>query len=233
VKLVETSAYVARGLDDDAQRRLARLGDLIIDAGFNVSGARNAEDIERVHFLDSLSLLDLECVTSASSLVDIGSGAGIPALVLAVALPRLSVVAVESQRKKCAHIGRASQALSLPNIEIYCARAEDYGREVGRGAHDVVVSRALAPLPVVAEYSLPLLRVSGTMVAMKGAVSDQERTQTDRALDILGSDRLEAVQLWPFSNAENRWAFLARKIRETPDGYPRRSGIPSKRPLGA
>jgi 16S rRNA (guanine527-N7)-methyltransferase len=233
LKLTETSAYVARGLDAATQDRLAILGDLILGAGFNVTGLTDPQEIERTHFLDSLSLLDLGCVSSAKSLVDLGSGAGLPALVLALALPGAKIVAVESQRKKCAHIGRAAEALSLRNIEVYCARAEDYGRAVGREAHDVVVSRAVAALPVVAEYSLPLLVVGGTMVAMKGAISDQERTQGEKALGILGSDLLEAVRLQPFSGAHNRWVYLARKIRVTPGEYPRRPGIPAKRPLGS
>jgi len=232
VKLTETDAYNARGLGSVEQDRLAILGDVILGAGFNVTGIRDAREIERIHFLDSLSLLDLRCVSSAASLADIGSGAGVPALVLALALPKTKIVAVESQRKKCAHIGRAAEALSLSNLEVYCARAEEYGRSVGRGVHDVAVSRALATLPVVAEYSLPLLVVGGTMVAMKGAVSDEERIQAERALGILGSDLLEVVQLRPFADAENRWAYLAQKIRATPSEYPRRPGIPAKRPLG-
>jgi 16S rRNA (guanine527-N7)-methyltransferase len=232
VKLTETGAYAARGLDEFAQHRLAVLGDLILGAGFNVTGLTDPQEIERTHFLDSLSLLDLGCVSSARSLVDLGSGAGLPALVLALALPGVKIVAVESQRKKCAHIGRVSDTLSLRNIEVYCARAEEYGRVVGREAHDVVVSRAVAALPVVAEYSLPLLVVGGTMVAMKGAISDQERTQGEKALGILGSDLLEAVRLQPFSGARDRWVYLAQKIRATPSEYPRRPGIPAKRPLG-
>ena len=208
------------------------MGDLILGAGFNVTGLTDPHEIERTHFLDSLSLLDLGYVSSASSLVDVGSGAGLPALVLALALPNVKIVAVESQRKKCAYIGRAAEALCLRNVEVYCVRAEEYGRTAGRGAHDVVVSRALAALPVVAEYSLPLLAIGGTMVAMKGAISDQERTQTEKALGILGSDLLEAVRLQPFSGAQNRWVYLARKIRVTPIDYPRRPGIPAKRPLG-
>lgn len=197
-----------------------------------MTGLTDPHEIERTHFLDSLSLLDLGYVSSASSLVDVGSGAGLPALVLALALPNVKIVAVESQRKKCAYIGRAAEALCLRNVEVYCVRAEEYGRTAGRGAHDVVVSRALAALPVVAEYSLPLLAIGGTMVAMKGAISDQERTQTEKALGILGSDLLEAVRLQPFSGAQNRWVYLARKIRVTPIDYPRRPGIPAKRPLG-
>jgi 16S rRNA (guanine527-N7)-methyltransferase len=223
---------VARGLDAAAQHRLAVLGDLILGAGFNVTGLTDPQEIERTHFLDSLSLLDLGCVSSAKSVCDLGSGAGLPALVLALALPGVKIVAVESQRKKCAHIGRVAEALSLRNIEVYCARAEEYGRAAGREAHDVVVSRAVAALPVVAEYSLPLLLVGGTMVAMKGAISDQERTQGENALGILGSGLLEAVRLQPFAGARDRWVYLARKIRATPSEYPRRSGIPAKRPLG-
>jgi 16S rRNA (guanine527-N7)-methyltransferase len=232
VTLPETGAYVAHGLDAVAQHRLAVLGDLILGAGFNVTGLTDPQEIERTHFLDSLSLLDLGCVSSARSLVDLGSGAGLPALVLALALPGVKIVAVESQRKKCAHIGRVAEALSLRNIEVYCARAEEYGRAAGRETHDVVVSRAVAALPVVAEYSLPLLVVGGTMVAMKGAISDQERTQGENALGILGSDLLEAVRLQPFSGARDRWVYLAQKIRATPSEYPRRPGIPAKRPLG-
>lgn len=197
-----------------------------------MTGITDPREVERIHFLDSLSLLDLSCVSSAASLVDVGSGAGLPALVLALALPDAKIVAVESQRKKCAHIGRAAEVLSLRNIEVYCARAEEYGRTVGRGAHDVAVSRALAALPVVAEYSLPLLALGGTMVAMKGAISDQERIQAEEALGILGSDLLEAVRLQPFAGAEDRWVYVARKSRITPSDYPRRPGVPAKRPLG-
>ena len=104
--------------------------------------------------------------------------------------------------------------------------------EIGREAHDVVVSRALASLPVVAEYSLPLLSPGGTMVAMKGEISNQERIQAQEALDILGGDALGAMALDPFPGAMNRWVYTARKQRATPPGYPRKAGIPSKRPLG-
>lgn len=208
------------------------MGDHILGAEFNVTGLADPLEIERAHFLDSLSLLDLECVSSAASVVDVGSGAGLPALVLALALPNAEIVAVESQRKKCAHIRHVAQALSLLNLEVYCGRAEEYGRSAGRESHGVVVSRAVASLPVLAEYSLPLLRVGGTMLAMKGAVSNQELTQAEKALGILGAGPMEAVRVLPFPDAHNRWVYCARKVHATPDEYPRRSGIPAKRPLG-
>jgi 16S rRNA (guanine527-N7)-methyltransferase len=143
------------------------------------------------------------------------------------------VTALESQRKKCAFIEKAAESLSLPNVTVVCARAEDYGRGAGRQAHDLAVSRALASLPTVAEYSLPLIGDGGWMVAMKGAISDQERTQARKAIAILGGELLEPVKLQPFPEALNRWAYVARKSQPTPAGYPRRPGMPAKSPLGA
>jgi len=232
VELTESQAYAGRGLDHRNQKRLALLGDLILGAGFNVTGVTEPREVERTHFLDSLSLLDLPCILSARRLVDVGSGAGLPALVLALVLPALQVVGVESQRKKCDFMERAAAALALDNVEVRCVRAEDYGRREGRETHDVAVSRAVAALPTVAELSLPLVAVGGSMVAMKGAISDQERIQAEIALGILGSETPDVVRLRPFADAENRFAYVCRKTRVTPERYPRRPGIPGKRPLG-
>jgi 16S rRNA (guanine527-N7)-methyltransferase len=232
LELREIQAYSDRGLGGLAQERLAVLGDIIMQAGFNVTAVRGPHEIERVHFLDSLSLLDLDCVNGACCLADLGSGAGLPALVLAIARPSLRIVAVESQGKKCNHIDRALQVLSLDNVEVCCCRAEEYGRIDGREAHDVVVSRALAALPVFAELSAPLLVRGGAMVAMKGVVSDQERIHAESALGILGCGPLQTVRLRSFPGAVNRLAYVAQKIRPTPGRFPRRPGIPQKRPLG-
>lgn len=232
LRLLHADSYAARGLDEAAVARLAALGDLILGAGFNVTGIHEPEEIERGHFLDSLSLLDLGPIPAARTIVDIGSGAGLPALVLALALPGALISAVESRRKKCAFIQAAATRLGLENVTVWCVRAEEHARGRGSQAYDVAVSRALASLPVVAEYSLPLLRTGGTMVAMKGSISDQERTQGLRALGILGADGLAEVRLQPFAGAENRWAYVATKARPTPAEYPRRPGLASKRPLG-
>ena len=232
MRLTHAEEYAAFGLDGVGLMRLARLGDLILQAGFNVTGLNKPEDIERQHFLDSLSLLRIPAVRDAERLVDIGSGGGLPALVLALVLPGCRVTALESQRKKCAYIEETAGKLGLPNLEVVCLRAEEYGRGSGRAAHDVAVTRAVAALPVVAEYSVPLLGLGGLMVAMKGLISDQERIQASRALGILGADELEALRLEPFEGSVNRWALLARKVRPTPDDYPRRIGMPAKHPLG-
>jgi 16S rRNA (guanine527-N7)-methyltransferase len=232
VRLTQSDEYSRRGLGPEAIARLELFGDLLLDTGVNVTSIDDPVAIEQFHFLDSLALLELDVVRAGRRLVDIGSGAGLPALVLALALPSSAVTAVESQRKKCAFIERAADALGLDNVEVRCERAEDYGRKAGREAHDVAVSRALAALAVVAEYSLPLLKQKGTMIAMKGAISDQERIQAESALSILGGGELRAVRLEPFAGAENRWVYLTRRERPTPPQFPRRPGMPERRPLG-
>ena len=233
LKLVEGNSYLARGLDTCAQDGLATLGDLLLSSSTNVTALKDPQEIERMHFLDSLSLLDLPEFSAASSIVDIGSGAGLPALVLALALPNARLVALESQEKKCRFIRRASQELGLSNLSVECARAEDYARRERRASFGLAVSRALAPLAVVAELSLPLLGLGGAMIAMKGSLSNQERTQGEKALAILGAEPMDFVRLHPFPGAENRWACVAVKRRETDCRFPRRPGMPAKRPLGA
>lgn len=232
MNLVHAAEYERYGIDAVAQSRLSALGDLILSAPLNVTGIKDPAEIERVHFLDSLSLLELSEVRSAVSLADVGSGGGLPALVLALVSPETKVTAIESIRKKCDHIGEAASALGLSNLHVCCARAEDCARTQDREAFDVVVSRAVASLPVVAEYSMPLVRLGGHMVAMKGVISDQERTHALAALGILGSDGLDVIELHPFAESRGRLAYVAKKTRMTPATYPRRAGVPQKRPLG-
>jgi len=211
---------------------LSLLGDLLLSAGFNVTGIKDPEAIERLHFLDCLALLDLPVVSSGRRLADLGSGAGLPALVLALVLPSANITAVESHQKKCRFIEACADALDLKNVDVRCVRAEDYGREAGREMHDVVVSRAVASLPVMVEYSLPLLSQGGSMVAMKGLISAEERIQAENALAILGGRGLESVKLEPFLGADNRWVYLAHKAERTPSTFPRRTGVAVRKPLG-
>lgn len=233
MELTQTQDYARWGLDPRTLDRLCLLGDLLLGAEFNVTSVRDPLDIERVHFLDSLALLGVVGVRTAARLVDIGSGAGLPGLVLATALPGVLVAMVESQQKKCRFIERAAMELRLDNVEVHCMRAEDYGRGPHRATHDIAVSRAVASLPVIAEYSLPLLRLGGRMLAMKGRVSTEERIQAETALGILGAGALAEVGLEPFPGAENRMVYAAVKTTATPEKFPRRPGVPAKRPLGS
>lgn len=232
MRLIETERFAQAGLDDRALERLSALGDLLLGAEINVTSVRDPLAVERQHFLDSLSLLTLSAVRHATALVDVGSGGGLPALVLAIALPGLHVVALESVGKKCAFIERSAAELGLSNVEVVCARAEEYGRAAGRGSFDVAVARAVATLPILAELCLPLVRRGGVFVAMKSAVSDQESTRGEKALAILGGGRLASHAVDPFPGGDRRWLYVARKTGDTPERYPRRVGVPGRKPLG-
>ena len=224
--------YEALGLPALAVERLSQFGDLLIGCPFNVTSLREPQDIERQHFLDALSLLGVTAVREARELVDVGSGGGIPAVVLAVVSPATLVVALESVKKKCDFIRRTAAALGLENIVVECARAEDYGREHGRERFDVAVARAVASLPVLAELCLPLVRVGGTFVAMKGAISTQECMEGGKAVAILGGDEISVRSVEPVAGAENRCLVVARKLTRTSGSFPRRAGVPERKPLG-
>lgn len=232
MNLLETAAYAVYGLTEEMLVKLGRYGDLLLSSPVNVTALHDHLAIEHLHFLDSLSLLTMPEVGRAEQLVDIGSGGGLPAVVLALVSPHMQVVAVESVQKKCAFIDEVRLSLGLGNLRVECARAEDMGRSDARGSFDVAVTRAVASLAGVAELCLPLVRVGGLVVAMKGPMSDQERIQGRNAIAILGGEEVSARQVRPFPGAENRWLYGVRKIFSTPSEYPRRPGVPAKRPLG-
>ncbi|MHB1345255.1 MAG: 16S rRNA (guanine(527)-N(7))-methyltransferase RsmG [Thermoleophilia bacterium] len=231
--LTEKARYAEHGLGPEAVAALALYGDLLLASRTNVTAVRDPHGVETVHFLDSLSFLDVPEIRRARTLVDVGSGGGLPAVVLAIALPEVAVTAVDSVGKKCAFVEEVRDSLGLANLEVVCARAEDAGRSRLREVFDVAVARAVAALPVLSELAVPLIRPGGTFVAAKGALSDQERMEGETALGILGSDQHRLVRARSFEGAENRWLFVAIKERATPEMYPRRPGVPVKRPLGA
>lgn len=184
-----------------------------------------------VHVADSLVALDLADVRAARQIADLGAGAGLPGLVLAVELPETGVALVESNSRKCAWIEATAERLGLANARVVCARAEAW--EEGLGACDVVCARALAALPVLCEYAAPLLRERGVLVAWKGAVDAREDADGLHAAAVLGLEREEVRAVEPYPGSERRTLHVFRKLASTPPGYPRRPGMAAKRPLRA
>jgi 16S rRNA (guanine527-N7)-methyltransferase len=182
-----------------------------------------------VHVADSLTGLAVPELRAARRLADLGAGAGLPGLPLALALPETVVVLVESQRRKCAFLERAVAALALSNVEVAYARAE----ELEAAAFDVVTARAVAALPVLCEYAAPLLAPGGVLVAWKGAVDAAEDADGLAAAQTLGLEREAMRPVEPYAGSERRTLHVFRKIAPTPAGYPRRPGMAAKRPLRA
>jgi 16S rRNA (guanine527-N7)-methyltransferase len=182
------------------------------------------------HIADSLVALDLDAVRRAGVLADVGSGAGLPGLALAAALPGARVALVESQTSKCSFIAVLATAMGLPNARIVCARVEDW--QEGIGAHDLVTARALAAQPVVLEYAAPLLALGGILVDWRGRRQPEEEKGSLRAAEFLGLSRTEVRRVQPFRGADDRHLHIFEKQVPTPSGFPRRAGQARKKPLG-
>jgi 16S rRNA (guanine527-N7)-methyltransferase len=209
---------------------LLGLLELLAEEPIALTTVRDPREAADVHVADSLAALELEEVRAAQVIADLGAGGGFPGFALAVALPGASVSLVESVRKKCAFLRRAADRARLPNVEVVCARAEEWPGGLGRA--DLVTARALAPLPMVLEYAAPLLRIGGTVVAWKGARDRAEQADGVAAAQHLGLSEPRALRVQPFAGAGERYLHVSSKVSATPPGYPRRAGMARKRPLG-
>ena len=201
----------------------------------NVVGTRDPEALLELHIADSLSCLLHPVFSEADDIVDAGSGAGLPGLALGLSLIHAEVTLIESTGKKTDFMRGAAESLGTSDATILTARAEEVGRDSDlRESFDVATARALASLPVLAEYCLPLVRVGGCVVAMKGKPSREELDLGYRAAEMLGG-RLETVievPTLPSTEARDRCLVVLRKEVETPKKYPRRVGLPRQQPLG-
>lgn len=224
-------ALAARyALPDLAADRLAELAELItVDQG----APTTVHELDRVlddHLADSLVALELDHIPWNGHVADLGAGAGFPGLPLAIALPDTRFSLVESNARKCRFIEAAARRCELDNVAVVRARAELW-RE-GIGACDVVVARALAALPVVAEYAAPLLRLGGALVAWRGRRDATDEVMAAVAGTQLGLDVLDPLPVSPYPGALHRHLHVMVKTGSTPARFPRRPGVARKHPLG-
>jgi 16S rRNA (guanine527-N7)-methyltransferase len=192
---------------------------------------RDPQQASQAHIADSLAALELDALSHARRIADLGSGAGFPGVALAIALPQAEVSLIESQRRKCEFLERLCAAAGVENARVICTRAEEWS--AGRSANDVVVARALAPQTVVLEYAAPLLRTGGSLIDWRGRRDQSVEGEADRAAASLGLARGEVRRVIPFEGASDRHLHVFTKAHETPSRFPRRAGIARKRPLGS
>jgi len=198
----------------------------------NLTAVTDPAAVQSRHFLDSLSCTLVTGSLNGQSLIDVGSGAGFPGLPLKIVFPDLQLTLVESITKKCRFLETAVTELGLKQVSILNERVELLGRDPAhREKYDWAVARAVAALPVLAEYLLPLCRVGGAMLAMKGESAVAELATAETAVRTLGGSdgRWQPVTL-P-GESSSRYLITVPKTGPTPDKYPRRPGIPAKRPL--
>ncbi|MCS6774639.1 MAG: 16S rRNA (guanine(527)-N(7))-methyltransferase RsmG [Anaerolineae bacterium] len=236
--LNRTLASAGLQLSDAALRQLAQHAAMvqIWNQRFNLTALTQPQDIVALHFMDSLTALPVLQEEQARfeqvlQVIDVGTGAGFPGIPLKVALPSLRLWLLDGTAKKVRFCAAVIKALGLREVWAIHGRAEELARTARREQFDVAIARAVAPLPTLVEYLLPLIRVGGLCIAMKGSEAQLELEQAQRAIGVLGGapEAVRPVQL-P-DRADRRALVLIRKQRPTPPTYPRPAGAPRRSPL--
>ncbi len=198
----------------------------------SVSSVTDPARAWKVHVADSLTGLEIPALREAARIADIGSGAGFPGLVLAVALPDAQVDLIESVGRKCEFIQRAIDTADIGNARVINARSEDLAANEGREAYAAVTARAVGRLSTLAELASPLLEEGGALVAWKGKRDAGEEEQLANAAAALAMQPEEIRHVGPYAGSEHRHLHVMRKSGPTPSDLPRRPGMAKKRPRG-
>jgi len=232
-RLLAEAGSIAR-LSPDVLDRLEAYVGLLLEANsrLNLTRVVEPDEVARLHLLDAVSALPIVDRLAPERAIDLGSGGGVPGLVLALARPSVEWTLVDSVRKKADALRSFADALSLPSVRVVAERAEVLGRDTAfRESFDLVTARACAALPVLAEYALPLLRVGGSLLAWKGPISESELRDGAAASVALGGG---APSVHPSGIAAlgDRRLVVVEKAGRTPERFPRLPGRPAKAPLG-
>ena len=195
----------------------------------NLTAVADEEGAALRHFADSLNPLALQALQNRERVVDIGTGAGFPGMPLALFFPEKQFTLVDSMAKRTEFLRSVASRLEIKNVQIVTARAEDFAR-ANKAVYDVAISRAVAPLSVLLEYCLPLLKKQGLFLSWKGKAIAEEAQQAKNALQVLGAGET-ALGKYELTEELSLFVFSALKEKGTPPQYPRKVGIPAKKPL--
>ncbi|GAB4556260.1 MAG: 16S rRNA (guanine(527)-N(7))-methyltransferase RsmG [Anaerolineae bacterium] len=198
----------------------------------NLTAITDPQAVEVRHFLDSLSVLKAFTPSEGLRVIDVGTGAGFPGVPLQIVAPQMQLTLLEATGKKIAFLQHLVQQLGLPNVHYTNARAEEAGQDAAhREQYAVVVARAVAIMPVLVEYLLPLARIGGLCIAMKGQSAAEETQRAAKALRLLGGRLVKQIPIVLPNVDETHYLVVFEKVAETPLMYPRKPGVPSKKPL--
>ncbi|MGB7874814.1 MAG: 16S rRNA (guanine(527)-N(7))-methyltransferase RsmG [Anaerolineales bacterium] len=199
---------------------------------FNLTAIRDAAGIRTKHFLDSFSCVLAWKANPPVNIIDIGTGAGFPGIPLKIIYPNTKVTLVESVGKKAMFCQHILSILGLEGVEVINSRAEDLGQiREHREGYEWGIARAVANMRVLSEYLLPLVQVGGSMLAQKGESGPAEVHSAENAIKLLGGEMRQLLPVTLPGVVEERHLVVVDKVATTPPGYPRKPGVPAKKPL--
>lgn len=224
------TALLGIAFDDGDMTRLGCFLDLLLETNrlFNLTAVKEPSLGWTKHILDSLSLLPVLVKEHALHVIDVGSGGGLPGIPLAITMPETTFVLVEATRKKADFLGQVVDTMELDNVTVVNARAEDLATKNGgfRAAADAVIARAVGPLQVLLELTIPFAKVGGIVVAIKGEKAQVEIERANHALNVLHG-KVESQE-----RTTTGRVLVVRKTKHTPQKYPRPPGEPKRAPIG-
>ncbi len=217
-------------LDQTAQKRLERYAELLVEWNekINLTAITDPEGIAVKHFLDCLMIFKYVDIPEGASVIDIGTGAGFPGVVIKIARPDIKLTLMDSLQKRITFLDTLCNELGLDVTTVH-SRAEDIKSEQREG-YDFAVARAVANMRVLTEYCLPYVKVGGSFVAMKGSTAADEVNEATKAISVLGG-KIHTQDLFELGEFGGRGIINVKKISQTPTKYPRNSGKISKQPL--
>ncbi|MFS9438905.1 16S rRNA (guanine(527)-N(7))-methyltransferase RsmG [Streptococcus sobrinus] len=198
----------------------------------NLTAITDKNDVYLKHLYDSLAPVLQGLITdSPIKLLDIGAGAGFPSLPMKILCPQLDITIIDSLNKRINFLNLLAEELELTGVHFYHGRAEDFGQDKSfRASYDIVTARAVARMQVLSELTIPFLKVNGQLLALKAAAADQELIQAQGALKLLFA-KVTENRTYQLPNGDQRTITIVEKKKETPNKYPRRAGLPNKKPL--
>jgi len=231
-KLIEGAQCLGLSLTSEQIERFQAYYNELIDWNrrMNLTAIVNYEEVQVKHFLDSLTV-SMAFSKIPSTVMDVGTGAGLPGVVLKIAYPNIELTLIDSIQKKATFLGHLIDVLKLDGVQVVTGRAEELAHDTNyRERFDAVLSRGVARLAVLAELTLPFCAIGGVFIAMKKQKDRGEVDEAEAALQVLGG-RLRQVVHVELPGLSDKALVAVGKVKSTPEKYPRRSGMPQKRPL--
>ena len=221
-------------LSDQQKKQFERYFELLVEWNekINLTAITNKEEVYLKHFYDSIApILQGLIPNETIKLLDIGAGAGFPSLPMKILYPQLDVTIIDSLNKRINFLQLLAQELDLDDVHFYHGRAEDLAQDKNfRAQYDFVTARAVARMQVLSELTIPYLKVGGKLLALKASNAPEELLEAKNALNLLFS-KVEDNLSYALPNGDPRYITVVEKKKETPNKYPRKAGMPNKRPL--